>query len=324
MKQLKLVLAAGALLCALGNTVFAQGAWPTRPITLIVPYLAGGGADPIARLLAEGMSKQLGQPVLVDFKAGAAGTIGAQAVVNSPPDGYTILFTPPAPLVNSKLLMPNLSYDPDKDLVPIMEISFSPMAIMANGDFGPKTLKELIEYAKANPSKVMAGVPALGGTGHLATAMIETDTGVKLTMVPYRGTGGLLPDMLGGRLNISQDLPAAYVPHLKSGKVRVIAVLGDKRIPSLPDVPTSVESGFPQLQIGAWYGLFGPKGLPKEILMKINSAANEALKDPAAKAKVEELGYETVGGTPERLADDIKRDMVKLGEVVRLGNVKMQ
>jgi tripartite-type tricarboxylate transporter receptor subunit TctC len=154
--------------------------------------------------------------------------------------------------------------------------------------------------------------------------MIETGTGVKLTMVPYRGTGGLLPDMLGGRLNISQDLPAAYVPHLKSGKVRVIAVLSDKRIPSLPDVPTSAESGFPQLQIGAWYGLFGPKGLPKEIVAKLNRAANEALQDPAAKAKVEELGYEAIGGTPEHLADDIKSDMVKLGEVVRLGKVKME
>lgn len=324
MKQLKMVLAAGALVCAFGNAAFAQGAWPTRPITMIVPYLAGGGADPIARLLADGMSKRLGQPVVVDFKAGAAGTIGAQAVVNAPADGYTILFTPPAPIINAKLLMPSLSYDPDRDLVPIMEISFSPMVIMANGEFGPKTLKELIDYAKANPGKVMAGVPALGGTGHLATAMIETATGVKLTMVPYRGTGGLLPDMLGGRLNISQDLPAAYVPHLKSGKVRVIAVLGTTRIPSLPDVPTSVESGFPKLQIGAWYGLFGPKGLPRDILVKINSAANETLKDPAAKTKVEELGYETVGGTPEKLADDIKRDLVTLGEVVRLGNVKME
>ncbi|WP_395708111.1 Bug family tripartite tricarboxylate transporter substrate binding protein [Reyranella sp.] len=325
MRRLGLMVALGALIAAAAaNVALAQGGWPTKPITMIVPYLAGGGADPAARLLAEGMSKRLGRPIVVDFKAGANGTIGTQMVANAAPDGYTILFTPPAPIVNSKYLIPNLPYNPEKDLVPIIEVTTSPMAIMANADFGPKTLKELIDYAKANPDKVLAGTPGQGGSGHLMCAMVEVREGVKFNMIPYRGTGGLLPDMLGGRLNISFDLPAAYVSHVNSGKVRIIAVMGDKRIPSFPDAPTSVESGYPQLQLSVWYALFAPKGVPQDIVMKLNAAANEALKEPEIKAKIEQLGYQTAGGTPEQMAENIRKEMSVVGEIVRLGNVKME
>lgn len=325
MRRLGLMVALGAFIAAAAaNVAFAQSTWPTKPITMIVPYLAGGGADPAARLLAEGMSKRLGRPIVVDFKAGANGTIGTQMVANAAPDGYTILFTPPAPIVNSKYLIPNLPYNPEKDLLPIIEVTTSPMAIMANADFGPKTLKELIAYAKANPDKVLAGTPGQGGSGHLICAMVEVREGVKFNMIPYRGTGGLLPDMLGGRLNISFDLPAAYVSHVASGKVRIIAVMGDNRIPSFPDAPTSVESGYPQLQLSVWYALFAPKGVPQDILMKLNAAANEALKEPETKAKIEQLGYQTAGGTPEQMAANIKKEMATVGEIVRLGNVKME
>ena len=166
MRSLKLMTAAlCAVLASAGSAAFAQGAWPTKPITMIVPYLAGGGADPAARLLAEGMSKRLGRPIVVDFKAGANGTIGTQMVANAAPDGYTILFTPPAPIVNSKFLIPNLPYDPDKDPLPIVEVTTSPMAIMANAEFGPKTLKELLTYAKANPDKALAGMLGQGRVG---------------------------------------------------------------------------------------------------------------------------------------------------------------
>lgn len=325
MRSLKLMLAAlCAVLASAGSGAFAQGGWPAKPITMIVPYLAGGGADPAARLLAEGMSKRLGRQIVVDFKAGANGTIGTQMVANAAPDGYTILFTPPAPIVNSKFLIPNLPYDPDKDLVPIVEVTTSPMAIMANAEFGPKTLKELLAYAKANPDKVLAGTPGQGGSGHLICAMVEVREGVKFNMIPYRGTGGLLPDMLGGRLNISFDLPAAYVSYVNSGKVRIIAVMGDKRLPSFPDAPTSVESGYPQLQLSVWYALFAPKGTPPDILHKINAAANDALKEPEIKARIEQLGYQTGGGTPEQMAENIKKEMAIVGEIVRLGNVKME
>lgn len=325
MRRLRLLIAAlFAVLTSAGSAAMAQASWPTKPITMIVPYLAGGGADPAARLLAEGMSKRLGRPIVVDFKAGANGTIGTQVVANAAPDGYTILFTPPAPIVNSKFLMPSLPYDPVKDLVPVIEVTTSPMAIMANAAFGPKTLKELLAYAKANPDKVVAGTPGQGGSGHLVCAMVEVREGVKFNMIPYRGTGGLLPDMLGGRLNISFDLPAAYVSHINSGKVRIVAVMGDKRIPSFPDASTSVESGYPQLQLSVWYGLFAPKGVPRDILLKLNAAANDALNEPEIKARIEQLGYQTAGGTPEQLAENIRKEMAVVGEIVRLGNVKME
>jgi tripartite-type tricarboxylate transporter receptor subunit TctC len=154
--------------------------------------------------------------------------------------------------------------------------------------------------------------------------MVEVREGVKFNMIPYRGTGGLLPDMLGGRLNISFDLPAAYVSHVNSGKVRIIAVMGDKRLPSFPDAPTSVESGYPQLQLSVWYALFAPKGVPRDIVLKLNAAANDALKEPEIKARIEQLGYQTGGGTPEQMAENIKKEMAIVGEIVRLANVKME
>lgn len=322
MKALKL-LTTLAFTAALSGTAFAQANWPTKTITMIVPYAAGGGAEPVARLLAEGMSKRLGQSIVVDFRGGAAGTIGTQAVVKAN-DGHTILFTPPAPIINVKFMMTGLSYDPDKDLIPVMEICYSPVGIMARTDFPPKTLKEMFDYAKANPGKVTAGVPSQGGTGHLNVAMVEKEIGIKLNMVPYKGTGGLLPDMLGGRLDTSHDFPAAYFSHIADGKVRVLALMSDKRLPTLPNVPTSVELGYPKLQMNAWYGLFITKGATPEVVAKLNAAANEALKDPVAKKKIEDLGYNVTGGTAAGFAEIIKKDNGQIGDIIKAAGIKAE
>ena len=309
--------------CILAGSAHAQTAWPTRPITMIVPYSAGGGADPVARLLGDGIGKLLGQSIIVEFRPGANATIGTRDVARAAPDGYTILFTPAAPIINMKLLMPDLGYEPG-DLVRIIDLTNSPNALMVSSQFGPKTLKEYVDYAKANPGKVNIGVAALGGGGHLGAVLLEQVTGINLNIVPYKGTGELLPDMLSGSLDSSADFPAAYVPHQKAGTVKILAVFSDQRVPAFPDVPTSGEGGYPKLVIGGWFGLFGPKGLPREITGKLNAAANTELKDPQIRARIESLGYQVIGGTPEQFAKQVDDDFSMISNLVKVGHISLQ
>lgn len=311
---------AGVLLTV---SAHAQTAWPTRPITMIVPYSAGGGADPVARLLGDGIGKLLGQSIIVEFRPGANATIGTRDVAKAAPDGYTVLFTPAAPIINMKLLMPDLGYEPG-DLTRIIELTNSPNALMVSSQFGPKTLQEYVDYAKHNPGNVNIGVAALGGGGHLGAVLIEQVTDTSLNIVPYKGTGELLPDMLSGSLDSSSDFPAAYVPHAKAGTVKILAMFSDQRVPAFPDVPTSAEGGFPKLVIGGWFGLFGPKGLPRDIVDKLNAAANTELKDPQIRARIESLGYQLIGGTPEQFAKQIDSDFVTIGDLVKLGHIALQ
>jgi tripartite-type tricarboxylate transporter receptor subunit TctC len=185
-------------------------------------------------------------------------------------------------------------------------------------------LQEYVDYAKKNPGKTNIGVAALGGGGHLGAVLVEQVTGTSLNIVPYKGTGELLPDMLGGSLDSSSDFPAAYVPHAKAGTVRILAVISDQRVPAFPDVPTSAEGGYPKLVIGGWFGLFGPKGLPRAIVDKLNAAANTELKDPQVRARIESLGYQVIGGTPEQFVKQVDTDFVTISDLVKLGHITLQ
>lgn len=318
---------AGGLLAAAGLAAPAVAAetWqPTRTITMIVPYSAGGGADPVSRMLADGIGKRLGQSVVVEFRPGANATMGTRDVVKAKPDGYTIMLTPATPIVNMKLLMPDLGYDPQRDLTPIVEVTNSPNAVMASGQFEAKTLKEFIDYALKNPGKANVGVAALGGGGHMGAALIELVTGAKFNIVPYKGTGELLPDILGGALDGSVDFPAAYVPQAKAGNVRILGVFSDRRVPAFPNVPTTGEAGFPKLVMSGWYGIFGPRGLPRPIVDRYNAVFNEQVKDPATVQRIEALGYQMEGGTTEAFEQQIAADFDTIAKLVKADHLTLQ
>ena len=264
--------------------------WPSQPITMIVPVSAGGGLDPVARLVAEGLSERLGQPVLVDFHPGASATVGTNMVATSKPDGYTILITANSPVVNAKYTIPNLPYDPE-DLVPIMQVTSSTVVLIANANFPPNNFAELVDYAKANPGKVNVSISGIGGLSHFSASLVQSRAGVKFNIVPYKGAGDQMTDLLSGVVDVGVGFPASFLPGVASGKLKFVGVLGDKRLDLLPDVPTTVELGYPKIQSGGWYIMFGPKGMPQEVVDKIASATSEVLKTEKAQKRLQELGY---------------------------------
>lgn len=316
------ILAASMLMLFAGFAVAQQG-YPSKPIRLIVPWAAGGGTDPIARMLAAFIGPRLGQQIIVDFKPGAAGVIGTSIAMHAPPDGYTLLLTSPAPLVNAKFLVPDLNYKPE-EVTTIVQLTDAPISVFGNANFLAKDLKQLIEYARKNPGKVNMGVPGLGGQGHLAAALIEYRAKVKFTIIPYKGTGDILSDLRTGRVDAATGFPAAYVPGKKAGYLRGLAVLGETRVPDLPDVPTAVELGFPDIKQGAWFMLFGPKGLPRSIVNRLNAETNAFLASENGKTALQKLGYEvTQGSTPEGSAKVLEADVQTFKEIHEAGAMKM-
>jgi tripartite-type tricarboxylate transporter receptor subunit TctC len=312
-----------ALVAWLPSRSLAQG-WPSKVITMIVPFPAGGSTDALARRLANDMGEKLGQKIVVDNRAGAGGNIGAALVAQAKPDGYTILFTTPGPGANNKLLYKSMPFDPEKDFTPIAVIAESPLVIVANAQTSINTMPELIAYSKAHPGELNAGNPGNGTLGHIATALLSHQTGIKLTAVPYRGTAPLITDLLGGQVQLGFDFMPAYIPHIEAGKVRALAVTTSKRSDLLPDVPTVKESGVAGFEAVAWYALEGPKNLPADIVGKLNAAANEFLNAEAAKAALKTLGMSGVGGTPAALTDLISRELAKWAPIIKEADIRME
>ena len=315
-------LLAAALLCGGTPSLEAAQVWPQRPIRVVVPFAAGGGTDPLIRLIANDLTKRLGQQVIVDFRRGANGTIGATIVAKAAPDGYTLLFASPAPIVNARFKA-GLQYDPATDLVPIVQATDAPFIVASSAKFAPRTFKELVSYALANPGKVKTGVSGLGGQGHLAAAIVEHATGMKFLLVPYNGVGERLTDMMSGRVDVGPGFAAGYLPYIRAGTMRALLVMSDKRLPELPDTPHAVEVGFPGARLSAWFILFGPKGLPKEIVTHLNEHVNAFLRTEEAKAKIAELGNIPTGGTPEQARKAIEEDVASMAKLVKSGAFKV-
>jgi tripartite-type tricarboxylate transporter receptor subunit TctC len=320
-RRVALAIAAAGLWSA-PSVAFAQ-AWPSRPVTVILPFAAGGGTDLLARSLAQHFSDTFGQQFVIDNRAGAGGNVGAAAVAKAAPDGYTILFGTPGPLANNKLMYKNLPFDPEQAFTPIVLVAKSPLIIAAKTSLPVKDIQELKTYAKANPGKLNVGIPGNGTLGHITSVLVQRELGVSMTDVPYRGTALVANDLLGGQLDLAMDFMPSYVPLVREGKIRALAVTTTERSKDLPDVKTVQESGFQGFEATAWYALAAPAGTPNEIIEKLNADANAFLKSPKGQEVIANLSMQAVGGPPSDLKAFIGSELQKWGAVVKDANISM-
>jgi tripartite-type tricarboxylate transporter receptor subunit TctC len=297
--------------------------WPNRPIKLVAPYPPGGQTDVVSRWLGEKLTPVLGQPVLVENRAGAQGAVGLQAVKNSAPDGYTFVYTNVSNLTIAPNLDVALPYDSLKDFAPVTQLGLSVLAMVVPATLGPKNLKEFVAWAKANPGKVSFASFGNGSTSHVYGEMLKAAAGLDMVHVPYKGAGPAVQDTLGGQVQMTiQDL-AAVGPHIASGRVIAMAVTGPRRWPALPELPTFVEQGYP-LGIAGWNGIHAPAGTPRPILERMNAEINKIIQAPEGREQMLKFGLLATGSTPDELTEVIRRDMPIWGEVIRKGNIKAQ
>lgn len=297
--------------------VWAAERYPTKPITWICPYGAGGNADTRSRLVAKAMSVTLGQPIVVDNKAGAGGNIGTEAIARAKPDGYTIGMGNFAPLAVNHALFKKLNFDPVNDIVPITLIERGPLALLVRADSPWKTVQDLVKAAKAQPGKLSYASGGLGGTHHLSAALFEHVAGIDMIHVPYKSGSAGATDLMGGQVQLMFEQMYSAMPSIQTGKVRALAVTARKRNNLLPDVPTMAEQGFPEVEVLNWQGLVGPKGLPPELIATLGQACNKALAEPDVREKITGQGNEVMGGTPEQFAALIRAESPRWGKVVR-------
>ncbi len=311
------VLIAGALFAQ-----FAQAQpYPSKPVKIIAPFAPGGGTDFIARLIAQKLTEKLGTQVIVENKPGAGGNLGAEQAVKSPADGYTLLLVAGSYTVNPSLY--KMAFDSVTDVTPIIQLSQGPFIVAVHPSVPAKTLKELIEYAKAQPDKLSYASAGSGSITHLASAMFVDMAKIKIVHIPYKGTGPALNDTMAGNTQLLFGSPASTIPHVKSGRLRALAVTTTKRIGAAPDVPTVAEAGVPGYEVVLWHGLVGPKGLPKAIVDRINSEANQILKVPEMDKLLATDGVAPAGGTPEQFTATIKSDIERWRKVVQQAGVKL-
>jgi len=269
--------ALAAVLTLLSFSSFGQGVYPNRPITIVVPFAAGGLADASTRQLAAVLKDQLGQAVIVENKVGAGGTIGARSVQQAKPDGYTLLYGSVGPMVGSLYLVKDLPYHPLKDFVPVRGLTETPMVLVTQSTKPYKTLPELVAYAKVNPGKVSYGSVGLGSTLHLASVLLEQSARIQMNHIPYKGSAPALNDLLGGQIDVLFDYLPTSSPHIESGKLRALAVSSSRRVPGR-NIPTATEQGLPDVVLSPWYGIFAPLGTPAEIVQKLSAALSQAQK----------------------------------------------
>lgn len=308
---------AGAALAAAAPLAHAQSSYPSKPITIIVPFPAGGTTDILARILAQYMNKEFGQSVIVDNRAGAGGNIGAQAAARAAADGYTLFMgTVGTHAINSSLYK-KLPYDPIKDFAPLTRVAMVPNLLVAHPSQPFKTVKEMIDYAKANPGKINYGSSGNGSSIHLSGELFKSLAKVDMTHVPYKGSAPAVSDLLGGQIAIMFDNMPSALPHVKGGKLRAIAVTSARRSPELPDVPTVAEAGVPGYEATSWFGMFAPAGTPPDVLAKLNSVIVKALNDAEVRKKISEQGADPHPEKPAEFAAFIQKETAKWGKVVR-------
>src|SRR6476469_6778710 len=320
----KFVLAVLAVL-AFGGAAVAQN-YPSRPITIIVPFSAGGPSDVMARILAERMKTTLGETILVENVTGAAGSIGVGRALRSPPDGYTISFGHLGTHVANGAIYNKLGYDLVADLEPVALLPSNPMIIVSKNAVPAKSLKELLDWLKARPAPATAGTAGAGSGSHIAGLYFENVTGIKLQYVPYRGTAPAMNDLVAGQIDLIVDQTSNSIGQVRAGTIRAYAVTDSKRVESAPDVPTTDEAGLPGFHMTLWTGLWAPKGTPKDIIAKLNAAALDALKDPPTRKQLENLGLQMPPAdksTPEALGAWQKAEIAKWWPIIKAANVKV-
>lgn len=313
-----------AALAVVSTQVLAQGAFPTKPIRLVVPFAPGGSSEIIARSLAAGMAKELGQAVYVDNKPGGSGNIAMEEVKRAAADGYTLILGHVGTLaVNPALYGDKLPYDANKDFAPISLVARVPNVIAVNPQRLPaNTLAELVELAKKQPGKLNYGTAGNGSAGHLAMEYFKSVAKIDIQHVPYKGTGPMVTDLLGGQIEMTFNGIPPISGQLKSGKIKPIAVGSAQRVPSFKDVPTIAESGYPGFETSQWYGIIAPASVPKPVLDKLHASIVASLKSAETTQKIVDDGGLIVGGSPKEFADLIAREQARWGTVVRNAGVK--
>jgi tripartite-type tricarboxylate transporter receptor subunit TctC len=305
-----------------GGGAMAQ-AWPTKPISLIVPFPAGGTTDVLARALADKLSQSLGQTVIVESKPGAGATLGADYVAKSRPDGYTLLVGAVHHTIASSVYK-KLPYDFQKDLAPITEIALVPNVLVVNAATPAKNVAELIAMLKAQPGKYNYGSNGNGTAQHLIGTQFENLTGTDIAHIPYKGSGPLATDLLGGQITMSFDTVTPVLQHVRSGKLRALAVTTARRSSALPDVPTLDEAGLKGFDIGTWFGVLAPAATPKDIVARLNTEMVKVIRSPEFRKRMEEIGAEPIGNTSEQMAQQIKVETEKFARLVKEAKVTIE
>ena len=296
--------------------------YPNKPISFIVPYGAGGGADSRSRQIANLLSIELGQPIIIENKAGAGGNIGTEFIAKAAPDGYTLGMGNFAPLAVNKALFGNLRFDPVKDLMPIILIDKGPLILMVNPKSPYKTVADVVKVAKEKPGVLTFASGGIGGTHQLSAELFKQSAGIDLIHIPYKSGAAAASDLLGANVDMMFEQMYSAKPNVDAGKLRAIAITSKTRSPLLKSIPTFAESGFPQVEVLNWQGFIAPKGTPPEIIDKINKAVNAILKKDTVRDLILSQGNEVGGGTPEEFAALVKSESLKWTEVIKKGNIK--
>lgn len=310
---------AAALLGFATGSASAQ-TYPTRPVTMIVPFAAGGPTDVVARIVGEHMSKTLGQQVIVENVAGAGGTTGITRGSQAKPDGYTLMMGHMGTHGAAPALYPNLKYDPTKDFEPVGLAAGTPILIVAKKTLPANTLKEFIDYLKANAGKVNQAHAGIGSVSHTTCTMLNSQLGIKPTQVAYRGTGPSLNDLVGGQVDFMCDQIVNLVEQVKAGSIKAYAIATPERSPALPNLPTTKEAGLPDFQVSAWNAIFAPKATPKDIVAKLNDALVKALDDETTRKRLHDLGGvipDKAGRTPAYLADFVQKEVARWTPILK-------
>ena len=316
-------MARGFSLVLLFVTATAAADFPDRPLRFVVPQAPGSATDNVARLIAPQLATELGQPVVVDNRPGGALTIGIDAVAKSAPDGYTIGMGPVGALAITRHMVAKLPYDIERDLQPVALITTGYMLLAVSPKTNFHTVRELIDYAKKHPGELSNASSSNGSPGHVSGELFKYMTGTDIVHVPYKGGASAIADLIAGNVELMFESTNSIAPHVRAGRVRALAVTGERRSSSLPDVPTLIEAGVPGYEVNAWSGIITTAGVPRAVLDKLNAAVNRAIAQPDTKERLAQLGSEGGGGTPEEFAALIRRDSAKWAEVVKRSGAKI-
>lgn len=313
-------LAALALVAAGG----AHAQYPNKQIRWIVPYPPGGITDTVTRLVTQKIQEAVGQPVVVENKPGANSIIGADFVAKAAPDGYTVLTVIAAHAANATLYAGKLPFDPVKSFAPISLAGIAPLIMTSNNNFAPKNVKEVIDYAKSNPGKISFGSSGIGSAAHLTTELFKQTTGVDMVHVPYKGTAPALQGLIGGDIQILVDVPSTMMPHVRGGKVKALGMFSAQRIGGASEVPTLAESGGPALESSTWVMFLAPAGTPREVINRLSAETAKAIGSADLKARFDQLGIESGGGSPEQAQKFLNDEIAKWAKVITTAGVKAE